>query len=211
MTISLSKRALLCTVWLLAAAAGAFVLLKYESTAGSAGDSPAAWPDQSAVRLDATHATLLMFVHPKCPCSRASIEELNRVLASCRERIATHVFFFKPGHTTADWAQTDLHKSAAAIPGVNVHFDPDGTLARQFGAETSGHVVLYGANGELLFKGGITGSRGHVGDNASERALVSLLAEQDSDVKETAVYGCSLLDLVCLKGITHEDVRRRSP
>jgi hypothetical protein len=211
MTISLPKRAMLCSVWLLAATAGAFILLKYEGTAGSAGNSPGTWPDQSIVQLDSRRSTLLMFAHPKCPCTRASIEELNRVLATCGERITTHVFFFKPRRMDPDWVQTDLHESAAAIPGVEVHFDLDGALARQFGAETSGHVVLYNANGELLFRGGITGSRGHVGDNASESALVTLLEGQDSDVKETAVYGCSLLDLVCLKGTTHEDVRRRSP
>src|SRR5208282_2963125 len=122
-----------------------------------------------------------------------SLEELNRLLAQCRGQVAAHVVFFKPEIFSNDWVQTDLWRSAKAIPGVTVHEDSDGTQARRFGAETSGYVLLYDINGQLLFKGGITGSRGHAGDNAGENAVSSLLAGQAVSLRQTPVYGCSLL------------------
>ena len=143
--------------------------------------------------LDRNRDTLIMFVHPQCPCTRASLEELNRLLARSQGRVDAQVLFFKRGKFSGDWTRTDLWRNAAAIPGVAVHEDLDGAQARLFGAETSGYVLLYDAHGQLLFKGGITGSRGHAGDNAGENAIVSLLTGQDAKLKQTQVYGCSLL------------------
>ena len=53
--------------------------------------------------------------------------------------------------------------------------DDDGAEARRFGAETSGQTLLYDEHGALLFSGGITGARGHAGDNAGRASLVALL------------------------------------
>jgi hypothetical protein len=149
------------------------------------------------VALDASHDTLVLFAHPQCPCTRATLEELNRLLAQCRGQVTAHVFFFKPDHAAADWTRTDLWRTASAMPGVMVHEDFNNTLAQKLGAETSGFVVLYDRQGRLLFKGGITGSRGHAGDNAGESTIVSLLAGQTATLKQTPVYGCSLLSKVC--------------
>ena len=41
-----------------------------------------------------------------------------------------------------------------------------------------GQTLLYDAGGTLIFSGGITGSRGHAGDNAGEAALVALLTQR---------------------------------
>jgi len=46
----------------------------------------------------------------------------------------------------------------------------------------------------LLFKGGITSGRGHAGDNAGADAIALLLAAQDPGVRQTPVYGCSLVN-----------------
>ena len=75
---------------------------------------------------------------------------------------------------------------------MKVVFDPDGVEARRFGAETSGHTLLFGADGRLLFSGGITASRGHAGDNAGESAIVALVNNQTPTRTQTLVFGCSL-------------------
>ena len=121
------------------------------------------------------------------------MEELNRLMAQCGGQVAAHVFFFKPKMFSNDWMRTDLWRSATAIPGVTVHEDSDGARAQLFGAETSGYVLLYDTHGQLLFKGGITGSRGHAGDNAGESAVTALLTGQGASLRQTRVYGCSLL------------------
>ena len=194
MVPKLSMRIGLCVVWLLAAGAGAIVLMNYESAAGSAGVTPRHFPSAAQILATADRATLLMFAHPRCPCTRASIGELNRLLARCDGKIAAHVLFLQPSGFATNWAQTDSWRSAAAIPGVTVHADPDGKEARRFGAETSGFVVLYDALGELKFKGGVTAARGQAGDSVGANLIVSLLAKESAALKQTPVYGCELLN-----------------
>ncbi len=70
--------------------------------------------------------------------------------------------------------------------------DQNAALARRFGAETSGHVILYGPDGKLKFSGGITRSRGDIGDNTGRRALHDLLAERSSAFASNPIFGCPL-------------------
>jgi hypothetical protein len=189
----LNKKSALCTLWLLAVAGGFLLILNHQNSHGATGAAPEHFPLPSQLTLDPTRSTLIMFAHPRCPCTRASLEELNRLLARSPGKVAAQIWFFTPSTFPRDWAHTDLWQSAAAISGVTVHEDWDGAKARLFGAKTSGHVLVYDARGELRFQGGITGSRGHAGDNAGESTIVSLLAGQDVGLKETRVYGCALL------------------
>ena len=66
--------------------------------------------------------------------------------------------------------------------------------ATRFGALTSGHVLLYGADAALLFSGGITASRGHVGENPGRSAIVTLLSGQRPERGRTPTFGCLLPD-----------------
>jgi hypothetical protein len=84
-----------------------------------------------------------------------------------------------------------LRRSAAAIPGVTVLSDVDGVEAGRFGSLTSGHTFLFDSAGRLLFSGGITGARGHAGENVGENAVVSLINNGSSQRDRTLVYGCS--------------------
>src|SRR5688500_947730 len=100
--------AVLCLIWLLIVGIGATILSNHQETAGGVALTPEHWPSGTKIPLALDRATLVMFAHPKCPCTRASIEELNRLLARSSGRIATHVFFLKPDGTAEDWTQTDL-------------------------------------------------------------------------------------------------------
>ncbi|MDB6139663.1 MAG: redB [Verrucomicrobiaceae bacterium] len=141
---------------------------------------------------------LVMFAHPRCPCSSASIGELATLMARCQGRLGAQVWFFQPAGETEEWARTDLWRSAATIPGVTVHVDSEGIEARRFNAETSGQVALYSQAGSLLFQGGITLSRGHSGDNPGSDAIEALLCHQFSGPVQTPVFGCALTDKKCL-------------
>lgn len=185
-------RILLCILWLTAIGTGTIVLLKYQNSEGEIGRVPQDWPSDAAISHAPDRATLILFAHPKCPCTRATIEELNRLLARCSHPVDTRVYFLKPANSPKEWTETSLWRSAAAIPGVQVQEDADGKIASRFGAKTSGSVLLYSPNGRLLFKGGITSSRGHAGDNAGGDRIVSLLGGEDNGLKQTPVYGCCL-------------------
>ena len=106
--------------------------------------------------------------------------------------VNANVVFVKPAGFDEAWEQSDLWRSAMAIPGVTVTEDENGVEARRFGSETSGQVELYSATGALLFSGGITGSRGHSGDNDGRTAILSLLTTGRAAKTETPVFGCPL-------------------
>ena len=136
--------------------------------------------------------TLVMAVHPQCPCTRASLAELALIMARLKGRLRAHVLFLLPGGTDSTWAEGGMWSTAAAIPGVTPHLDADGVEASRFGVETSGHTLLYDRDGALLFSGGITPSRGHEGDSVGRSAIVSLVEDGSSPLKVTVVYGCAL-------------------
>jgi hypothetical protein len=188
-----SIRLVLGALWLFLVGAGFVVILDYQNAAGSTGATPEHWPAGTRLQPARDRNTLIIFAHPQCPCTRATLEELNRVLAHAQGRAAAQVLFFKPAQFPDSWAHSDLWQSAAAIPGVDAQVDVDGRQAKLFGAETSGYVLLYDTHGQLLFRGGITGSRGHEGDNAGENAVVALVTGQPTEVKQTRVFGCSLI------------------
>src|SRR5207244_3157993 len=64
--------------WGCAVAAGIVGMVRYQVAAAPPTIRPPAnWPANSLVRLDASRPTLVMSLHPHCPCSRASVRELS--------------------------------------------------------------------------------------------------------------------------------------
>ncbi len=196
--------ALFGVIWAGTAVLGGHALLKYENAPGEVGHVSSAWPAHSSIQLASDRATLVMFAHPQCPCSRASMDELAQIMARVQGKVRAYVLLYTPRGASRDWQNTTTCRNAAAIPGVTVLSDIDGADAERFGAETSGHTFLFDPNGRLLFNGGITASRGHSGDNAGESAIVSLIDNNLPKFTRTLVFGCSFKsqtrrDLKCLK------------
>jgi hypothetical protein len=182
---------LFAITWIASVAFGAHVLFHYETTPGRVGLVPHQWPSLQIERAT-DRPTLVMLAHPHCPCTGASVGELARVMARFQGKVTAYVLLVRPKGAGRDWEETDLRRSAEAIPGVKVVLDLDGVEARRFGAETSGHTLLFGVDGRLLFNGGITASRGHAGDNVGESAIMALLDNQAPPRTQTLVFGCSL-------------------
>jgi hypothetical protein len=179
---------------MVAAAAGLWVLWRYDNTPGDAAHAPIHWPAQTMLVRGTDRPTLVMLVHPHCTCTRASLEELAEAIARARTHPRIYVLFMAPEEFGSGWEITDLWRTAASLPGVTAVRDDDGRQARQFGAVTSGQTLLYDERGVLVFSGGITGSRAHAGDNLGEHSLVALLNSEPADRRETSVFGCPLFD-----------------
>ena len=175
-------------------ATGFCLLLRYENRPGRIGNVPAAWPAASRIHLADDRLTLVMLAHPRCPCTRASISELAKLTARVQNDIRAYVLFVTPSGSGPDWQDSALRQSAAEIPGVTVLSDTDGVEAQLFGAETSGHTLVFNTAGQLLFSGGITESRGHAGDNAGENAILTLVKNKAVEGDRTFVFGCSLFN-----------------
>lgn len=180
------------TIWLAAAAAGLWVLWRYDSTPGEAARAPEEWPAASTLARASDRPTLVMLAHPQCTCTRASLGELAEAIARAHTPPRTYVLFMTPTRMADGWERTDLWRTAAGLPGVTVVRDVDGRTAREFGTSTSGQTLLYDVHGRLVFSGGITGARAHAGDNAGRQSLVALLNRAPAAASGTSVFGCPL-------------------
>ena len=168
-------------------------MLHYEFTEGRDPHAPAHWPAASRIPRTEGQPTLVVFAHPRCPCTAATFDELDAVIATAGSGTRVSVLFFTPADAGEDWTEAPSVSQAAAIAGVNVIADGSAREARLFNALTSGRTLLYDPNGELLFDGGITGSRGHTGENAGAATLAALLAHETSARATAPVFGCPIL------------------
>jgi len=169
-------------MWLSFACLGFVPLINYAAHAGTSGVVPlhlstAGWHGR---------ARLIMTVHPKCACSHASLRELDRLLAHVSEPIDAHIVFVGQDEDTA------LLQQAMAISGVTIEHDTTGQDAQALGAETSGDVFFYDAQGTLRFHGGLTTARGHEGASPGADAILALVSHQPATVLATAAFGCRL-------------------
>ena len=179
-------------VWMAIVIAGLGRLWVYAATPGPSATAPEMWPATSHIAREAGRPVLIMFLHPQCPCSRASVGELAVLMAHVQGRVATRILFYRPADYAPGWEHTDLWTSVAAIPGVQLATDVTGSEAAIFGAAVSGQALLYDASGRLIFSGGMTTARGHAGDNAGRSTLQSLIGEGTASTAHTPVFGCLL-------------------
>lgn len=176
---------LLIAGWLALVTAGMTVAARYESKPGAAATPPAhAQPSK--------RSTLLVFTHPQCPCTRATLEELDRIAARIGDLARIEVFVYSDPNADEAWTKSGIWDRAARIPGIEVLADVDGSKARALGVATSGETLLYAPDGRLLYQGGITSARGHVGDNAGVAFIVDAVHGRRTEPMRQPVFGCSL-------------------
>jgi hypothetical protein len=179
-------------LWLSSAIGGVFYLARYENTAEKNVSYPVVFPPESRIERDTERPTLIFFAHPKCPCTRASLRELARLMTDGEGKLRAYVVFIKPKGESEEWTETDLRTNAEAIPNVVVVIDEDERETKIFNAQTSSLTLLYDRYGNLRFNGGITAARGHEGDNAGRRAIFEIITEEADKTVETLVFGCPL-------------------
>jgi hypothetical protein len=181
-----------CLLWAAGVGFGLVRLWDYENGPGVAASAPERWPADATIPAPSHRPTLVVLIHPQCSCSRATIAELERLQARVANAIDTYVLMLSPSGARRDWVESPLWTKAAAIPGITVVQDRDGRQAAHFGGFTSGQALLYDASGRLAFRGGITASRGHEGDNAGRAAIERLARSEPADRSSTFVFGCAL-------------------
>jgi hypothetical protein len=167
----------------------------FDQAPGQPATSPPRWPAATKLKHFGGEAELLVFVHPLCNCTNATIAELAKFNARRRQVKAPSITFivYRPDRNSG-WDEKSFVASAAALPNARTLWDDGGEEAARFGARTSGYVLLYSAEGDLVFRGGITGARGHEGDNYGLDALVAALASPHASgpLRKNPVFGCAL-------------------
>jgi hypothetical protein len=180
-------------VWLAGIAYGSAVMWQFQRKAGENAAAPIYWPDASRLSLAKNGPTVVMFAHPRCPCTRASVSQLRELLSSTIGKPGSvYVLVLRPHEFPEGWEKTDVWRNAASIPGVTVLSDVDGVEATRLGALTSGQTLVYDTAGKLVFRCGITALRGEVGDSLGSRSLEAVLAGHAPSSGVTPVFGCPI-------------------
>lgn len=142
---------------------------------------------------------LVMAIHARCPCTDASLSELGDFLSRAGGECDALLLRYVPASASADWP-ADHNARELGGQRVPVLVDPDGRIAAQLGAFTSGSIVFLDRNSEIRFHGGLTVERGHRGRSPAQDALlrvvaasgISIDAGSETLLKVAPVYGCEL-------------------
>ena len=171
--------------WVVGLAIAARAVFHDATDPGTSGATVETWPRSSSLTPSPRGATAVVFVHPECPCSRATIHELVEATRDLPTAAAKVIVVFEGR------GDGDLWRDAGRTPRLERVLDVGGEGAR-FGAQTSGFTVVYDAGARLVFHGGITGSRGHVGTNVGSTRFRAALAGTPSG--QHPVFGCALTE-----------------
>lgn len=186
-------------VWLSTAAIGFAVMLQHDFdfetvTATSKTDAMFQQWRESEGWDNQQQAILVLAVHPQCPCTANTIRELETCLTQATISVRCVVLQFAPEkHDMREqWSQTHTMQQIKRIPNVQVIEDPMGSLASSMGLDVSGTLLAADTSGTVVFRGGITGSRSCVSDNAGSSSLASFLSGVTPRLATSPVYGCRL-------------------
>lgn len=181
-------------LWLCALALGLVGLMRYDATPGAGADVPSRWPAEAGLARAGDRWTLVVAVHPHCPCSRATIDTLEAMLQATSASPQVYLLFFADPSQPASWGDSPLWQRASRLAATRLR-DPGGRMAARFGALTSGAAVAYDRHGVRGFAGGLTPGRGEAlrADGAAELAAV-VFREGATVPVATPVFGCALQD-----------------
>ena len=180
--------------WIALLVGGVVWTARWNQRPGTVGAVPTGWPAASKIVHGTQRDVLVVFPHPRCPCTVATFRELEKIVSRCQERVDTRIVFCLPPGATEGFDEGELHRRAAEIPGATVQIDLDGREARLFDATTSGAVYLFDRDGALRFSGGITASRGHEGENPGSTQVLALVRDGGTGSYRAPVFGCPLFD-----------------
>lgn len=183
---------LVATLWLGGIGAGSLALLDHEFAAGQPNEAPVALPAQLAPFASPQKPlTLFMAVHPDCPCTGASLEQVDRLIA--RNPDSIQVVGLVRSAPDAELRDNSYWKRLLAMPHARAVADIDGELASLLGTHVSGATIAYDPDGHLRFQGGMTASRGHAGPSRGMDDLEAIARQlAPLDLCSTPTFGCSL-------------------
>src|SRR5580704_5039138 len=83
-------------LWLGALGVGFAMLAEYDNAPGGVHQAPSQWPGNSEIAPPDQRATLVLFANPRCPCTRASLGEMEKIVSRFQDAATFWVVFFKP-------------------------------------------------------------------------------------------------------------------
>lgn len=179
-------------LWTFLLSGSVVALIKYSGKPGAPAEVLKQWPVKTALGPLKEKPILAVFLHPHCPCSRATLNELDRLLPSMFGKVDVRLVFIQPDGRDLEWVHSSLWKKAIALPGVQVLIDPRGSEIDRFGPKVSGHTMFFESTGKLIFSGGLTPSRGHGGDSPGHDFLLGWMDGKRPEPLLSSIFGCGL-------------------
>ncbi len=135
---------------------------------------------------------VVMAVHPKCPCTRSTLAELERLLGT--ESTTTRCVFLvsMPSEMPMSWLDSGTTKLAMGIPNARIVVDVDAKRAQRLGLKNSGEILIVQPDGTVSFSGGITSGRTCSQENPGSVAVASLFRGDSIHAITTPTFGCPI-------------------
>lgn len=186
-------------LWVAVVGMGMTQLHGYMNTPGQADAAPTSLSVGDGFERLPGQPHMLVFIHRQCPCSKATLQQL---IDQGEKSLPMTVVWIGDADDAGRNAKA-LQALADRLKAQTLS-DTDGRLAERFGARTSGHVVVYDADGALAYTGGLTPGRGMVGPSGGVLALVDIAGGQAPDHAALPVFGCPLTHTKTQGVITRE-------
>lgn len=159
---------------------------------GQPGEGTSTWPTESALPREAQVSTAVVFLDPRCGCSRATVAEVARLVHQLGSQTQWVAVVHGLSESTLQATSSLVYRSLIQIPNVTVYIDATGLERRRFGASVSGELLLYDIDGQLQFQGGVTPARGHEGESVGALAIKDWVQQGRAECTTSLVYGCQL-------------------
>ncbi len=182
-----------CAVIWFAISVTAFWALTIRSyVPGAVATAPRVWPAATSLTRDHAACTAVVFVHPLCGCTRATLAEVARLTRQLGDD--SRWIIVVDANATSGLADlnTSVVRLARGISKAEVYLDFGGVETARFQARTSGEVQLFDTDGQLQFHGGVTPARGHEGVSVGRLAIADWVSRRQSPVVACNTYGCLL-------------------
>jgi hypothetical protein len=187
-------RSAVIVAWIGALLGCAWWQLGYELAPGASATCQSAAP-YGALRAQPDRPLVVMALHPRCPCSRASVSNLEAGLTAWGADVQVRVLGVVPAGVDPgpEWTASGVCRRAAGLGEGVLLEDDGGVIAGSLGMRTSGDVVAFDARGRVVFHGGLTTARGQAGPSEGVRLLIAALRSDGArPALTTPVFGCVL-------------------
>lgn len=189
--------------WLLGTAYGFSFLLEHDFQSNDLPKTTAVnWSevlgDQSELSKQFSQhpLTIVVAVHPKCPCTKATLQELQERTKFANVSVKTMVLAYTPASEkeNPEWTKTPTLDLLQELPGASIVRDIDAGIAIRLRLEVSGAVLVTDQSGKTWLQGGITASRSCRGNCPGSIALEQILAGRLTRPVFSPVFGCRIKD-----------------
>lgn len=135
---------------------------------------------------------VIVAIHPRCPCTRTTLNELRRLLTEATISVQCTVLIAIPEDQSSAWLASATVDAAKRLPNTQLIPDANSNRASQLGLDISGQILVIGDDAGVLFSGGITAGRSCTTDNIGSESLARLLNGNATLPLSTPTFGCRL-------------------